>query len=340
MVMHPLIEVNQRILLVGAKGMVGSAIYRVFFNKKNKEKFDQNIFFTPTRKELDLTNFSEVEKWFKNNKPNIVIIAAAKVGGIYANKTYPYQFILENLKIQTNLIEISKNYGVEKLLFLGSSCIYPKFASQPIKEEELLTGSLESTNEFYALAKIAGIKLCEALNIQYRFNSICLMPTNLYGPRDNYHPLNSHVLPALIKRIFDAVESNSESITCWGTGNPLREFLYVDDLAEACLFLLENWNPHNKDAPKDKYGSPLYLLNVGSKYEISIKDLAIKISEYLGYEGKILWDKSKPDGTPRKKLDTSILQKLGWEASTNLDTGILKTINSYKSELLNNKIRE
>ena len=338
--MNPLIEVNQRILLVGAKGMVGSAIYRVFFNKKNKEKFDQNIFFTPTRKELDLTNFSEVEKWFKNNKPNIVIIAAAKVGGIYANKTYPYQFILENLKIQTNLIEISKNYGVEKLLFLGSSCIYPKFASQPIKEEELLTGSLESTNEFYALAKIAGIKLCEALNIQYRFNSICLMPTNLYGPRDNYHPLNSHVLPALIKKFADAVQTNSKSVTCWGTGNPLREFLHVDDLAEACLFVLENWDPKDNRAPKDKFGNPLYLLNVGSEYEISIKNLAKKISEALGYKGQILWDKNKLDGTPRKKLDSSKLKKLGWEASIDLNKGIELTIESYKNELLNNKIKK
>tara|TARA_B100001057_G_scaffold425050_1_gene448200 strand:+ start:1640 stop:2656 length:1017 start_codon:yes stop_codon:yes gene_type:complete len=330
-------EINQKILIAGSSGMVGSAIYRAFLKKEKEGQYKKTIFFTPTRKELDFSVYSQVEEWFKIYKPQVVIIAAAKVGGIYANKNYPTEFILENLKIQTNLIEVSKLYEVKKLLFLGSSCIYPKFASQPITEEALLTNSLEETNEFYALAKIAGIKLCQALNTQYGFNSICLMPTNLYGPGDNYHPLNSHVLPALIKKICDAVEINSQKITCWGTGNPLREFLYVDDLAEACLFVLENWNPHDIDAPKDKYGSPLYLLNVGSEYEISIKNLAIKISEALGYKGEILWDKSKPDGTPRKKLDISKLKKLGWEASTNLDEGITKTIKAYKRELLNKK---
>ncbi len=330
-------EMNHKILIAGSSGMVGSAIYRAFLNKKKEGRYKKTIFFTPTRKELDFSVYSQVEEWFKIHNPEVVIIAAAKVGGIYANKNYPTEFILENLKIQTNLIEVSKLYKVKKLLFLGSSCIYPKFASQPITEEALLTDSLEETNEFYAIAKIAGIKLCQALSTQYGFNCISLMPTNLYGPGDNYHPLNSHVFPALIKKISDAVELNMKTITCWGTGNPLREFLYVDDLAEACLFALENWNPHEMDAPKDKYGSPLYLLNVGCEYEISIKNLAIKISEALGYKGEILWDKSKPDGTLRKKLDTSKLNNLGWEASTNLDEGIKKTIKTYKSELLNNK---
>tara|TARA_B100000242_G_C43043542_1_gene486956 strand:+ start:418 stop:1434 length:1017 start_codon:yes stop_codon:yes gene_type:complete len=333
-------ESNLKVLIAGSSGMVGSAIYRAFLKKKKEDKYNGTTFFIPTKNQLDLSVYFKVEEWFKIHKPDVVIIAAAKVGGILANKNYPAQFLLENLKIQTNLIEISKLYGVKKLLFLGSSCIYPKFATQPITEEALLSGSLEKTNEFYALAKIAGIKLCEALNIQYGFNSICLMPANLYGPGDNYNELNSHVLPALIKKFSDALEKNSKSVTCWGTGNPLREFLFVDDLAEACLFVLDNWDPNHKNAPKDKFGNPLYLLNVGSKYEISIKDLAKKISDFLGFKGEIIWDKSKPDGTPRKKLDTKKLKKLGWVASTSLNKGINLTIASYRNEIINRKIRE
>ena len=332
------INKKNRILIAGSKGMVGNAIYRKF-QKRIKEFNNQSILFAPTREEVDFSIFSQVENWFKQNRPNIVIIAAAKVGGIYANKTYPFQFILENLKIQTNLIEISKNYGVKNLLFLGSSCIYPKFASQPIKEEELLNGSLERTNEFYALAKIAGIKLCEALNIQYGFNYLCLMPTNLYGSGDNYHPLNSHVLPALIKRISEAKDKNLTSITCWGTGTPLREFLYVEDLADACLFLMEKWDEKCRESMKDNLGNPLSLLNVGSNFEISIKDLALKIAQFIDYEGEIIWDKNKPDGTPRKILDSSRLRDLGWVAKTDLDQGIKLTIKSYRKEIENGSIR-
>jgi len=332
------LNMSNRILIAGSKGMVGNAIYNKF-QEKIKEFNKQNVLFTPTREELDFSIYSQVENWFKRNKPNIVIIAAAKVGGIYANKTYPFQFILENLKIQTNLIEISKNYGVEKLLFLGSSCIYPKFASQPIKEEDLLTGSLEKTNEFYALAKIAGIKLCEALNIQYGFNSLCLMPTNLYGPGDNYHLFNSHVLPALIRRISEAKDKKQSSITCWGTGTPLREFLYVEDLADACLFVIERWDKSFKESIKNSFGDSLCLLNVGSSFEISIKDLAFKISKFIDYEGEIIWDKNKPDGTPRKILDSSRLRDMGWVAKTDLDKGIKLTIKSYRKEIENGSIR-
>ena len=327
------------IMIAGVRGMVGSAIYRAFLNKDSSYNNESNSYLIPSRKDLDLTVYNQVEDWFKENKPNIVIIAAAVVGGIYANKKYPTQFILENLKIQNNLIEISRKYGVEKLLFLGSSCIYPKYASQPITEEALLSGGLEPTNEFYAIAKIAGIKLCEALNIQYGFKSISLMPTNLYGPGDNYHSMNSHVMPALIKKIIDAKYKNVKSISCWGTGKPLREFLYVDDLAEACLFALDNWDPYENDSPKDMQGNPLFILNVGSEYEISIKDLAHKIAEIVGYDGNIFWDNEKPDGTPRKKLDTSRMSNLGWKAKTDLDTGIKLTLNAYKNELKNKKIR-
>jgi len=332
------INKSNRILIAGSKGMVGSAIYRKF-QKKIKEFNNQSVLFAPSREELDFSIYSQVENWFKHNRPNIVIIAAAKVGGIYANKTYPFQFILENLKIQTNLIELSKNYGVENLLFLGSSCIYPKFASQPIKEEDLLTGSLEKTNEFYALAKIAGIKLCEALNIQYGLNYLCLMPTNLYGPGDNYHSLNSHVLPALIRRISEAKDKKLSSITCWGTGTPLREFLYVEDLADACLFVMEKWEKKFRDSIKDNCGNSLYLLNVGSNYEISIKDLAYKIAVLIDYKGEIIWDKNKPDGTPRKILDSSRLRDLGWAAKTDLHKGIELTIQSYRKEIENESIR-
>ena len=330
---------GKKIMIAGVGGMVGSAIYRAFLNKDSSKSHESTSYLIPSRKDLDLTVYNQVEDWFKENKPNIVIIAAAVVGGIYANKTYPTQFILENLKIQTNLIEISHKYGVEKLLFLGSSCIYPKYASQPITEDALLSDALEPTNEFYAIAKIAGIKLCQALNIQYGFNAISLMPTNLYGPGDNYHSMNSHVMPALIKKITDAKYKNIKSITCWGSGKPLREFLYVDDLAEACLFALDYWDPTRNDSPRDSRGNPLLILNVGSKFEISIKDLVQKIAEIVGYDGNILWDNSKPDGTPRKKLDTSKMSNLGWNAKTDLDKGIRLTLDAYKNELKNKNIR-
>ena len=331
---------NQKVFIGGASGMVGSAIKRAFLRNKKYNSKNNLIILSPTRKECDLSNHNSVDNWLKKNKPNIVIIAAAKVGGIYANKTYPTEFILENLKIQTNLIELSYKYKVEKLLFLGSSCIYPKFANQPIVEEELLSGHLEATNQYYAIAKIAAIKLCEALGKQYKFNAICLMPTNLYGPGDNYHTINSHVLPALIRKISDAKKNSLKSITCWGSGKPLRDFLHVDDLADACLFALEKWNPaQDINSPKDKFGNTLYWLNVGSNSEISISNIVKKIASNIGYEGEIIWDESKPDGTPRKILDTSRMRILGWESTINLDLGIKLTIDSYQDEINKNKIR-
>ena len=226
------------------------------------------------------------------------------------------------IRDRSNIIQLSLQYRVKRLLFLGSSCIYPKFASQPIKEEELLTNSLEDTNQYYAIAKIAGIKLCEAIRKQYDFDAICLMPTNLYGPNDNYHPTNSHVIPALIRKFLDAKEKNIKTVSCWGSGNPLREFLYVDDLAEACIYTLEKWSPKVNNDNKNLTNEELCWINVGSDDELSIKELANLISKIIGYEGQIIWDKTKPDGTPRKKLDTTRLKKIGWHARTKLKIGI------------------
>ena len=318
--------------------MVGSSIKRALY-KRGYDK-NKNLLLTPSREELDLLNYSEDENWFKNNNPEIVIIAAAKVGGIYANNNQPYDFILENLKIQLNLIEISYKYNVKTLIFLGSSCIYPKFSKQPIKEEYLLTNSLEQTNEYYALAKIAGIKLCQALKIQHGFNSICLMPTNLYGPGDNYHSLNSHVIPGLIKKFYEGKVNNSEFVTCWGSGTPLREFLYVDDLAEACIFVMKKWHFQNHKEFFDDKKKPIYWLNVGSDFELSIKELANKISKAIDFRGEILWNEEMPDGTPRKKLDTSKINNLGWFAKTDIDKGIKLTLKHYKKELSESNLRE
>tara|TARA_A100001388_G_scaffold163153_1_gene121761 strand:- start:665 stop:1681 length:1017 start_codon:yes stop_codon:yes gene_type:complete len=329
----------QKIFIAGGTGMVGSSIIRAFAKQNNIIFQQKSLILNPSREELDLRDYSSVDSWFKKNNPHIVILAAAKVGGIYANNTQPTEFILENLKMHINIIELSKKYNVRKLLFLGSSCIYPKYSKQPITEENLLESQLESTNEYYAIAKIAGIKLCEALVKQYSFDAICLMPTNLYGPGDRYHPLHSHVMPALIKKIYEAKQNKSNCVTCWGTGEPLREFLYVDDLAQACLFALEHWSPLKDDSPKDKYGNPLYWLNVGSSSEISIKNLVLKISDIIGYEGEIYWDKEKPNGTPRKKLDTSRMESLGWKSKICIDEGIKLTLKSYKKELENSKLR-
>ena len=329
----------QKIFIAGSNGMVGSAIKKAYYNINIEDDSIRREIFCPTRKELDLTDFSLLDNWFAKNKPNIVINAAAKVGGILANKKYPYEFILENLKIQTNLIELSNKHKVSKFLFLGSSCIYPKYANQPILEESLLSGSLEETNQFYAIAKIAGIKLCESLSKQYGFNAICLMPTNLYGPGDNYHTLNSHVLPSFIRKFITAKNNDDKNVICWGTGTPLREFLFVDDLAEACLFAIENWDPNKQNAPKDKKGNSLYWLNVGSEEEISISNLANLVAEIVDYRGEIIWDNTKPDGTPRKKLNTSRMKKLGWEAKVNLYDGIKKTIESFKAEFKYKKLR-
>ena len=314
---------NEKIFVAGAKGMAGSAIHRLL------KKRGYGKIYTPSRMQLNLTNQSAVRNWFKINNPDIVIIGAAKVGGIFANSNYPADFILENLTIQTNIIKTAWENNVKKLLFLGSSCIYPKHAKQPINEEELLKGELEETNQWYAIAKIAGIKLCESLNMQYQFNSISLMPTNLYGTGDNYHPQNSHVLASLIKRFHDASLNNDEVVCCWGTGNPLREFMHVDDLAEACLFALEHWEISNKTAPKDINGNPLYYLNVGTGKDISIKELANLIADLVGFKGKIKWDLSRPDGTPKKQLNISRINKLGWEPKISLVDGLKKTIEEY-----------
>tara|TARA_Y100001978_G_scaffold200888_1_gene218076 strand:- start:1410 stop:2426 length:1017 start_codon:yes stop_codon:yes gene_type:complete len=333
------LNAEENIFIAGASGMVGSSIKREFEKLGYGEYREKGKLLCPSSKELNLLNNDEVNKWFIKNNPTIVIIAAAKVGGIYANSSQPFDFILENLKIQTNLIENSWKYGVKKLLFLGSSCIYPKFAPQPINENHLLTSSLEKTNEFYAVAKIAGIKLCESLMKQYKFNSICLMPTNLYGPGDNYHLKNSHVIPALIRKFDIAKKQNSENITCWGSGKALREFLYVEDLAKACTFLMHKWNPvENIDSNKENSQANC-IINVGSNFEITIKELAEKIAKLFDYQGEIIWDKNMPDGTPKKKLDTSKLEELGWEASTNLDNGLKLTIESYRKEIMNRNIR-
>ena len=322
----PRISKNDSIFIAGSTGLVGRSITKILKKHGYGLKENNGEILTPTRKELDLTNTVQVKNWMKKNNPNIVIVAAAKVGGIYANATYPADFLLENMKIQNNLIEASWSLGVKRFLFLGSSCIYPKYSSQPIKEDELLTGQLEITNEWYAIAKISGIKLCQALRTQYGFDAISLMPTNLYGPHDNFHPLNSHVMAALIRKFREAKYKNISKVTCWGTGSALREFLYVDDLAEAIVFCLENWDPSMKDAPMDKNGDPLNYLNIGTGKDISIKDLALKIANIVGFKGDILWDKSKPDGTPRKVLDISKISKMGWAPLVDLDEGIKKTI--------------
>lgn len=323
-----LLKKSDKIFIAGSRGMVGSAIFRKLKSNGYGDIKNGGEIFTPSRAKLNLEEYKEINLWFKQNNPSVVVIAAAEVGGIVANNSRPADFILKNLKIQTNLIDIAFQHKVKRLLFLGSSCIYPKYAAQPIKEEALLTDSLEETNQWYAIAKISGLKLCQALRKQYGFDAISLMPTNLYGKNDNYDPLESHVLPALIRKFLEAKDNNIECVNCWGSGKPLREFLYVEDLADACIFTLENWDPPKNDI------NTLNWLNVGSNFEISIKDLALKIANIIGYEGKIEWDLSKPDGTPRKKLDTTKLNNLGWEAKTNLDDGILQTIDFLKKQNL------
>ena len=327
-----LISKNYKIFLAGHSGMVGSAIKRALIKKGYRN------LLCPTRKDLNLLNFLEVDNWFKENKPDIVILAAAKVGGIYANSTFTADFILENLKIQNNVIENAWRYKVKRFLFLGSSCIYPKLAEQPLKEEYLLTGSLENTNESYAIAKIAGMKLCSALHYQYGFDAISLMPTNLYGQGDNYHPTNSHVLPAMLQKFYKAKIKGLNKVICWGTGAPKREFLYVDDLAEASIFILENISSDNKilyDLKNNFSG----ILNVGVGVDISIKELANLVASVVGFDGEIIWDISKPDGTPRKLLDVSKLNKMGWFAKTSLEKGIKLTLKSYIEEFKNKSIR-
>ena len=319
-----LITTSDLFAIFGARGMAGSAISRAL----DRAGYQQQL--KPSRQELDLLDPAAVQQWFAEHQPDVVVLAAAKVGGIQANNSYPADFLLENLKIQTHVIETAWRTGVRRLLFLGSSCIYPKFAEQPIKEEALLTGPLEPTNEWYAIAKIAGIKLCEALRKQHGFDAISLMPTNLYGPGDNYHPNNSHVLPALIRRFHEAAEANAESVTCWGTGSPLREFLHVDDLGEACVFALEHWQPQADD--------PTFL-NVGTGLDLSIRELAQAVAQANGYKGTIVWDNSKPDGTPKKQLDVSRMNSLGWRARIPLMAGLASTVALFNTQLTQQNLR-
>lgn len=296
-------EKNSKIYIAGHNGMVGSAIYR----RLKKEGYNNII--VRTSKELDLRNQQQVADFFATQKPEYVILAAAKVGGIIANNTYRGEFLYDNLMIQSNVIHQSHLHGVKKLLFLGSSCIYPKLAPQPLKEEYLLTGPLEPTNEPYAIAKIAGLKMCEAYRSQYGSNFITVMPTNLYGPNDNYDLNNSHVLPALLRKFHEAKQNGDASVTLWGTGSPRREFLHADDLADACYFLMQQYGE----------GEPM---NIGVGDDITIKDLAELIKNITGFTGRINWDSSKPDGTPRKLMDVSRLTQAGWKASIPLEQGI------------------
>jgi GDP-L-fucose synthase len=328
--MLPLITPADRIFVAGHRGMAGSAIVR----RLQAGGYQQVL--TASRSELDLLNPLAVSSWFEAQRPEVVVLAAAKVGGILANSTYPADFLLENLKIQTHVIESAWRHGTRRLLFLGSSCIYPKLAPQPIREESLLTGPLEPTNSWYAIAKITGIELCRALRQQHGFDAVSLMPTNLYGPGDNYHPTNSHVLPGLIRRFHEARASGAASVTCWGTGAPLREFLHVDDLADAVLFCLEQWQPGPGGGATGGGGGDatgaLQHLNVGTGVEISIKELAQLVAGAVGFEGEILWDTAKPDGTPRKLLDVSRLQALGWQASISLEAGLQRTVADYAQD--------
>ena len=304
-----------KIFVAGHNGMVGSAICRQL-NKHDVE------LVTASRKELDLTSQEHVRDFFRSNKFDQVYLAAAKVGGIYANNTYPADFIYQNLMIQNNVIHQSYKAGIKKLIFLGSSCIYPKFAKQPILEDELLNGYLEPTNEPYAIAKIAGIKMCESYNRQYGTDYRSVMPTNLYGPGDNYHPENSHVIPALIRRFHDAKINNLSKVIVWGTGSAKREFLFVDDMASASVYVM-NLQPLKHKNERVSH------INVGSGNDISIKELTEIIAEIIGFSGEIVWDRSKPDGAPRKLMNVSQLTKLGWKFKTNLINGLTETYNCF-----------
>jgi GDP-L-fucose synthase len=306
---------DSKIYLAGHRGLVGSAIHR----KLKKEGYTNII--TKTHKELDLTNQKETREFFEKEKPEYVFLAAAKVGGIHANDTYPADFIYINQMIQNNVIKASYDNKVKKLLFLGSSCIYPKMAPQPIKEEYLLTGELEKTNEAYAIAKISGLKMTEFFNKQYGTNYISVMPTNLYGPNDNFDLKTSHVLPALIRKIHEAKENKSEYVEIWGTGKPMREFLHVDDLADAVVYLMNNYN-ENKP------------INIGTGKDITIKELAELIKDVVGYQGELKFDTSKPNGTPRKLLDVSRLHDAGWEYKISLREGIENTYDWFKENWL------
>ena len=306
-------ELNAKIYVAGHRGMVGSAIHRNLLNRGYTNLIERSS------SELDLRNQAAVEKFFNEEKPEYVFLAAAKVGGIHANNTLRADFIYENIMVQSNVIHAAYKFGVKKLMFLGSSCIYPKFAPQPLKEEYLLTGELEQTNEPYAIAKIAGIKMCESYHRQYNCNFISVMPTNLYGQNDNYDLNNSHVLPALIRKISDAKENNSPTVTIWGTGTPMREFMHANDMADACVYLM-----HTYDGEK--------FVNIGTGSDISIKDLALLIKKTAGYEGELVFDTSKPDGTPRKLMDVSYLHSLGWKHKINLEEGVKQVYEEFKEK--------
>ena len=306
-------EQTAKIYIAGHRGMVGSGLER----KLRTEGYNNIV--TRTSSELDLRNQQAVNDFFEKERPEYVILAAAKVGGIHANNTYRAEFIYDNLMIEANIIHAAYLNKVTKLLFLGSSCIYPKMAPQPLKEEYLLSGNLEPTNQPYAIAKIAGIEMCDSYRAQYGCNFISAMPTNLYGTNDNYHPENSHVLPALIRRIVLAKKNNDPDVVIWGTGTPKREFLHVDDLADACYFLLQNYNEQG-------------LVNIGCGKDLSIKELAELIVEEVGYQGQLLFDTNKPDGTPRKLLDVNKINNMGWKAKISINTGITKTIKEFNEK--------
>jgi GDP-L-fucose synthase len=307
-----------QIYIAGHKGMVGSAVWRALESKGYSNLIGK------TSTELDLRNQQAVNNFYNQEKPEVVIDAAAKVGGILANNDFPYQFLMENMQIQNNLIDGAHKADIEKFIFLGSSCIYPKFAQQPLKEEYLLTDSLEPTNEWYAIAKITGVKACQAIRKQYNKDFVSLMPTNLYGYFDNFDLQSSHVLPAMLRKFHDAKINKHSNVTLWGSGTPMREFLFVDDMADAVAFVLEN-------------NLPEHLYNVGTGKDISIKKLAETIQNIIGYEGTILWDSAKPDGTPRKLMDISKMKKIGWQYSTELEDGIKKTYSWFLDNIDNIK---
>ena len=316
--MDNLISQSDSIFVAGHNGLAGSAICRAL------KKFGYKNILTVTRSEIDLRDQIKVKNWFKENNPDIVILAAAKVGGILANSVFPYDFILENIQIQTNVIESAFQNSVKRLLFLSSSCAYPRKCPQPIREEYLLRNYLEKTNENYALAKIVGMKFCEALRKQKKFDAFSLMPTNLYGPNDNYQDNNSHVFAALIKKFVIAKINNLDKVVCWGDGSPKREFLHVDDFADASVFCLENFQFNLNNCS---------FLNVGTGKDISILDLAILIKDKVGFKGAIHWDTTKPNGTPSKRLDITRIEKLGWKYKISLEEGIEKTIEDFKKNL-------
>lgn len=305
---------NSRIYVAGHRGLVGSALVRAL----RANQFDNLLLLD--RPQLNLTDQSAVEAMFKRERPEFVLLAAARVGGIHANNEFPATFLHENLVIQSNIIDAGYRHGVKKLLFLGSTCIYPKFAPQPMPESSLLTGPLEPTNEWYAIAKIAGLKMCQAYRRQYGFNAISVMPTNLYGPGDNFDLKSSHVLPALIRKFIDAKHSGAAKVTLWGTGTPRREFLYVDDLADACLYLMQNYDAED-------------LVNVGWGHDVSILELAQIIQRKVGFTGKLEFDTSMPDGTPRKLVDVTRLGKLGWHAKIDLEEGLDRTLRWYQENV-------